>query len=122
MTIVHHNFFYFIQFQLLEVFFSTEGHTSVKMCQRLMGSLDILKQIRFGYTSKDAFDVHSTTRHSVADPFQDKLKGASYCLRNGWLTPKSSHEASPLLFPVDVQGNSRGKVLKVFLHGHEHGL
>ena len=92
------------------------------MCRRLMGSLDMLKEIRFGYTSKDAFDIHSTTRHSVADPFQDQLKGAWYCLRNGWLSPMASPEDSPLCFPVDGQGNSSGKVPKCFLDVHEKGL
>jgi hypothetical protein len=46
------------------------------MCERLMGSIDLLKASRGAYTSKAGFDVHSTTRHSVADPFHDQLKGA----------------------------------------------
>ena len=45
-----------------------------------MGSIDLFKQTRGAYTSIDAFDVHPTSRHAVADPFLDQLKGAWFCL------------------------------------------
>ena len=55
------------------VFLST-GHTSVKMCQKLMGSIDLLKLTRSAYNSREAFDVHPTSRHAVPDSYRDQLK------------------------------------------------
>lgn len=106
--------------QLNLLFFS--GHTSVKMCQRVMGSIDLFKASRGAYTSKAGFDEHTTTRHSVADPFADQLKGAWFCLRNGLLDPKREPEEIPCCYPLDGQGKPSGKVSKAFLDVTEKGV
>lgn len=94
----------------------------MKMCKRLMGSIDLFKQTRSAYTSKDAFDVHSTSRHSVAEPFLDQLKGAWFCLNNGLLDPSKSPEALPACYPVDGQGCEGGSVSKCYLDVQEKGV
>ena len=66
------------------------GHTSVKTCQRVMGSIDVFKASRGAYTSKAGFDEHTTTQHSVTDPLADQLKGAWFCIRNVcWILRKN---------------------------------
>ena len=91
------------------------------MCERLMGSIDLLKASRGAYTSKAGFDVHSTTRHSVADPFHDQLKGACFCLKNGLLDPSKSSE-SPCCYPLDEGGKPSGKVSKSMLDVIDKGV
>ena len=92
------------------------------MCQRVMGSIDLFKASRGAYTSKAGFDEHTTTRHSVADPFADQLKGAWFCLQNGLLDPKREPEEIPCCYPLDGQGKPSGKVSKAFLDVTEKGV
>ena len=92
------------------------------MCQRLIGSIDLFKQTRGAYTSIDAFDVHPTSRHAVADPFLDQLKGAWFCLQNGLLDPSKESEGFPACYPVDGQGKQDGQVSKCYLDVHEKGV
>lgn len=51
------------------------GHTTVRMCERLMCNIDVMKCIRRAYMEKDGFDVHHTSRHSVQSPLPDQMKG-----------------------------------------------
>ena len=94
----------------------------MKMCQRLMGSIDLSKQARGEYTSKQAFDVHPTTRHSVADPYRDQLKGAWFCLNKGLLDPTKFPEKLPLCYPIDGLGSEGGPVSKCYLDIEEKGV
>ncbi|CAB4012756.1 Hypothetical predicted protein [Paramuricea clavata] len=50
------------------------GHTSVQMCQRLMGNLDILGSTRNAYASRQAFNIHPTTKHTEQSSFPDQVK------------------------------------------------
>ena len=52
------------------------GHSTVMMCEKIIANLDFFRHIRVAYKSKQAFDVHSTSKHSVANFFPDQLKGA----------------------------------------------
>lgn len=90
------------------------------MCQKLMGSIDVLKQTRSAYTSRDAFDVHPTSRHAVADSFCDQLKGAWFCLHNGWLDPIKETDGCPG-YSVDGQGKVEGKVSQCYAAVEEKG-
>jgi hypothetical protein len=63
----------------------TTGHTTVTMCKRLMGSIDLLKFVRKTYMGKEGFDMHSTSRHSEQSSFPDQIKGAWFCLKRGFL-------------------------------------
>ena len=87
-----------------------------------MGSIDLFKQTRSAYITKDAFDVHPTSRHSDAVPFLDQLKGAWFCLNNGLLDPSKSPEAFPVCYPVDGQGCEGGPVSKCYLDVQEKGV
>ena len=73
-----------------------------------MGSIDLFKQARSGYTSKEAFDVHPTSCHSVVQPFLDQLKGAWFCLNKGLPDPTKSREAIPVCYPIDGLGGEGG--------------
>ena len=101
--------------------FTFVGHTSVKMCERLMGSIDLFKACRGAYTAKTGFDEHSTTRHSVADPFHDQKKGAWFCLQNHLLDPDNGEEI-PCCYPLDKGGKASGKVPKSLLDVEDKGI
>ena len=58
----------------------TSGHSTVKTCTQLSGSVDLVKMIRDAYKGKESYDVHHTTRHSVASPLPDQVKGAWFCI------------------------------------------
>ena len=64
------------------------GHTTVKMCERVMGNIDFFKKVRGAYKSPDSFNVHHTSRHSEQNPFPDHLKSAWFCLRSGFFENK----------------------------------
>ena len=56
------------------------GHTTVKACTRLGGSVDMVNMIKEAYRGRSAFDDHTTTRHSVPSALPDQLKGAWFCI------------------------------------------
>ena len=91
------------------------------MCERLMGSIDLLKACRQAYSSKAGFDEHSTTRHSVADPFPDQIKGAWFCLKHGLLNPKANEEF-PHSYALDGDGKPTGRVPKQLLDVTSKGI
>ena len=93
----------------------------MKMCKRLMGSIDLFKQVRNEYTSKKASDVHTTSAHAVADPLLDQLKGAWFCLKMDMLNPHKSPEALPKSYPLDGQGCEGAPVSKCYLDVEEKG-
>ena len=86
-----------------------------------MGSIDLFKASRGAYMSKAGFDEHTTTRHSIADPFADQLKGAWFCLQNGLMDPEKEPVESPSCYLLDGQGKPNGKVSKAFLDVDEKG-
>ena len=63
------------------------GHATVKTCTRLGGSIDVISMIKDAYRGKEAFDDHTTTRHSVSSPLPDQLKGAWFCVNKQLFTP-----------------------------------
>lgn len=60
------------------------------MLQRLMGNVDMIGAARKAYHSREAFDVHPTTRHSEQDPFPDQIKAASFILKSKLLKPDTT--------------------------------
>ena len=52
------------------------GHTTLRTCLQIAGSLDIIQAAREWYRGKQAFHDHTTTRHSLSSPLPDQLKGA----------------------------------------------
>lgn len=96
------------------------GHTSVKMCERIMSSIDLFKAVRKVYSSKQGFDEHTTQRHSVPNSFPDQLKGMWFCLRNGLLNGMQSDD-SPDVYTLEGSGKPSGKVQKWLLDVNEKG-
>ena len=87
-----------------------------------MGSINLFKQARSEYISKEAFDVHPTPRHSVSEPFLDQLKGAWSCLNKGLLDPTTSPGAIPVCYLIDGLGGEGGPVSKSYLDVQEKGI
>ena len=85
-----------------------------------MGSIDLLKQTRRTYISRDTFDVHPTTRHAVADSYRHQLKGAWFCLHSGWLDPTKATSGCPA-YPIDGEGRTEGKVPQCYVDVNEKG-
>ena len=85
------------------------------------GSIDLFKACRGAYTSKAGFDEHTTTRHAVADPIADQLKGTWFCLQNGLLDPKKDPEETPCCYQLDGLGKPGGKVPNACLDVAEKG-
>ena len=83
---------------------SSAGHTSVEMCQRLMGSLDLLGSVRKVYSSPSAFNYHQTTKHKVQSSMPDVVKGMWFCLANKFF--EVSVGKIPLEFPVKSSTSS----------------
>ena len=77
------------------------GHSTVKTCTQLSGSVDLVKMIRDAYKGKESFDVHHTTRHSGASPLEDQVKGAWF-----WITQRLFSKAvddRPVVFKSDSE-------------------
>lgn len=88
----------------------TSQHTTVGMCEKMMANLDMLKCVRSAYMSKEGFDVHHTSRHSVQSALPDQIKGAWFCIQKEFFRNKKRSEIE--CYPVDNKGCSAGKVPK----------
>ena len=86
-----------------------------------MGSLDLFKSVRGAYSSKEGFDVHTTSRHSEADPLADQLKGAWFCVQKGLLQADEKSTEKPDCYPLDCEGVPTGQVSNCFLDVCEKG-
>ncbi|KAJ7388110.1 hypothetical protein OS493_039751 [Desmophyllum pertusum] len=53
-------------------------HTSVKMCERIMSSIDLFKAVRKAYSSKQGFDEHTTQSILCQTHFQTSLKALGF--------------------------------------------
>ena len=52
-----------------------------------MANIDIIGKTREAFKSRDAFNVHCTTKHCEQDPIPDQLKAANFILRSRFLQP-----------------------------------
>ena len=68
------------------------GHSTLKICTTLGGSVDLVSTIKNAYKGPKAFNDHSTTRHSVSSPLPDQLKGTWFCVRKGMFGMNSTDE------------------------------
>ncbi len=96
------------------------GHSTVMMCEKIMANLDLFRHIRVAYKSKQAFEVHSTSKHSVANFFPDQLKVAWFCVRKGFFK-QHKHYTSIDCFPVDGKGKAFGVVPTNLINAYEKG-
>ena len=88
---------------------NTKGQSTVKTCQRIVSTLDLVNNIRKAYTGRQAFDEHTTKHHSILSSFPDQMKGAWYCIKNKLFY---SNEKSEDPKCVGLKGN----VKKVFIN------
>ncbi len=88
----------------------TSQHTTVDMCEKLMANLDLLKCIRRAYMSKEGFDVHHTSRHSVQSSLLDQIKGAWFCIQKEFFKCKKRTEIE--CYPVGMNSCAAGIVPK----------
>ena len=59
---------------------AVSGHSTLRTCLQIAGSLDIVDGACEVYRGRKAFDEHSITRHSVPSPLADQVKGAWFCV------------------------------------------
>ena len=96
------------------------GHTTVRMCQRIMGNVDLMKSCRAAYKSKESFDVHHTTHHSVQSPFPDQLKAGWVCLSKQFFAIKGRKDVHAL--PLGKKGHFEGKISSRVVSSYEKGV
>ena len=107
---------------LFTIFFV--GHTTVKMMERLMANTDVLTTIRDSFHSRNAFNVHPTSKHREQDPFPDQLKAAHFILGNKLVKPDlerkvvrkfpDAKNASVTIANIDAYESGKKKVLENF--------
>ena len=95
------------------------GHSTVIMCERIMGSLDLFRKVRKVYKSRDCFDIHHTTRHSVQSPLPDQIKGAWFCLQKDFFKNKGRKEVK--CYPLSGKGAPSGKLQSNFIEAYSKG-
>ena len=88
--------YYYVR--ILYLFDCPLGHTSVQICKRLMGNLDVLSSARATYASREAFDHHTTTKHKEQSSLPDQIKGMWFCVNNGFF--KVSGSTVPYQYPL----------------------
>ena len=89
------------------------------MCEGIMGSLDLFRKVRKVYESRDCFDIHHTTRHSVQSPLPDQIKGAWFCLQKDFFRNKGRKEVK--CYPLSGKGAPSGKLQSNFIEAYSKG-
>ena len=90
----------YLSFIKTSFFYIFTGHTSAKMCERLMANIQMVEAIRKAFKSREAFNVHPTTKHKEQDPFPDHLKGMWFVLKEDVVSCIEGREVVKM-FPVD---------------------
>ena len=93
---------------------SVSGHTTIKTCLQIAGSLDIIHTAREAYRGRESFDEHSTSHHSIPSPLPDQLKGAWYCISRKLMSSTGKED------PVFVDSSGNKTVVPKFLMDVEH--
>ena len=57
-----------------------------------MANIDLFGVIRNAFHSHDAFNVHTTTKHSEQDPFPDQIKATHFILQRKFLKPDKARK------------------------------
>ncbi|CAB4018428.1 GA-binding subunit beta-1 isoform X2 [Paramuricea clavata] len=77
------------------------GHTSVQMCKRLMGNLNLLGSVRSIYSQPNSFNYHQTTKHKTQSALPNVIKGMWFCIRNKLLQDQLVSQGNiPLELPL----------------------
>ena len=96
------------------------GHTTVKMCQRTMGNIDLLKSCRSAYQSKESFDVHHAVRHTEKSPLPDQVKAAWFCLTKRFFDQRGRREVRAI--PIGKKGIYDGKISSKVIDSYGKGV
>ena len=104
--------------QPLKAYFT--GHTTVKMCQRIMGNIDLLKSCRAAYKDKESFDVHHTSRHSEKSSFPDQLKAGWFCMTKEFFANQRRKEVRTI--PLGKKGILQDKISSKVIFSYEKGV
>ena len=94
-------------------------HSTVAVCERIMGNLDLFKAVRRGYGDHSCFDIHHTIRHNVPDPIVDQVKGAWFALNKGLF--KASRKRQVDCYPLSNEGMPFGKLTLMYLDVYSSG-
>ena len=78
------------------------GHTTVNMCQRIMGNIDLLKSCCSAYQSKESFDVHHTVHHSEKSQLPDQVKAAWFSVTKRFFDQRGRKEVRAI--PIGKKG------------------
>ena len=84
---------------------ATSGHATVTTCRRLAGAIDIVRSVRECYLGRDAFDDHTTKRHSAPSSIPDQLKGAWFSLSKGLICSLNSDSLPRVVTSSDTDDN-----------------
>ena len=84
------------------------GHSTVTMCERTMGNLDLLRTVRKVYKARDCFYSHPSMKYSIQSSFPDQLKGAWFCLKQDFFKNKKRKDIK--CYPISTKGVPSGKV------------
>ena len=88
------------------------------MLQRLMANLDLVGVVQRAYHSREAFNIHPTSRHCEQDPFPDQIKAMRFILESKFLNPDPTRKTvekygscgSVLVSNVDAYATGKKKV------------
>ena len=69
--------------------------------------------------SKEGFDVHPISRHSIQTSLPDQLKGAWFCLKRGFFENKGCQEVE--CYPLENNGDASGKISKKLICVQQKG-
>ena len=78
-------------------------HSTVKTCRRIGSAIDFVKSVRDSYRGKNAFDKHTTSRHSVPPPIADQGKGAWFCLSKNLIASDSNQQKPSITGSTDEE-------------------
>ena len=81
------------------------GHSTVKTCRRIGSAIDFVKSVRNSYRGKNAFDKHTASRHPVAPPIADQVKGAWFCLSKNLIASDSNQQKPSITGSMDQEKN-----------------
>ena len=98
------------------------GHSTVKTCTTLGGSVDLVSTIKNACKGPKAFDDPKANgqRHSVSSPLPDQLKGTWFCVSKGMFGMNSKDEEISDR-ENSVEGFEMEKVPKMCINVDEKG-
>ena len=84
-----------------------------------MANIQLFGQVRRAYADKEAFDVHTTSKHKEQDPIADQLKGMWFCIKEGFFQPQEDHTS---VHKYNLQGKREGSVAKSLRDVFDKGI